>query len=567
MDHMTSKHMLKGTVAAMCLAGIVGWAHAAPVSDKMLAQEAGNSWLHTNGNWAGHRYSTLTQISKSNAKDLKVAWAVSVGGKTDAMATPLYHDGLLYFPQDNKVFAISADDGSIAWKYEHTLPEDWGGYNVPFFTGKHRGLAIYGDHVYFLSNDNQLHALHYKTGKAKFVKDYQADGFPYPKDFAKAQDSNGYVSTVGPLAVPGAILLPLNATDTGGLPGYVIAANPQNGNMMWKANMIPGPGEPGYETWPPGSYEYGGAGPWIVGSYDPDLKMYFTGTANAYEWNPKNRGGGEMDNVGAASIVAVNTTNGKVAWRYVGVPGDPWDYDIPSTPLVINIDGRKTIVQPNKTGYIHHLDARTGKFLKADLFVDKINWITGYDRNGRPMGQIPLPQEGGDPVEVWPSLLGGVNMYPAAYNPKNGLIYLPATEAGMMYGFEDIKVIANVRHFGAYQEFIWEDEIDKAVNVKTGKEIWRDRQVGKPGYAGGMLTTAGDITVYTTQGGNFKVVDANTGKELYSLNLRTAAKSGPLTFMHKGKQMIVQALGGQAQFGRDDILKTEFGHVIVAFSR
>jgi alcohol dehydrogenase (cytochrome c) len=265
MDHMTSKHMLKGTVAAMCLAGIVGWAHAAPVSDKMLAQEAGNSWLHTNGNWAGHRYSTLTQISKSNAKDLKVAWAVSVGGKTDAMATPLYHDGLLYFPQDNKVFAISADDGSIAWKYEHTLPEDWGGYNVPFFTGKHRGLAIYGDHVYFLSNDNQLHALHYKTGKAKFVKDYQADGFPYPKDFAKAQDSNGYVSTVGPLAVPGAILLPLNATDTGGLPGYVIAANPQNGNMMWKANMIPGPGEPGYETWPPGSHEYGGAGPWIVG--------------------------------------------------------------------------------------------------------------------------------------------------------------------------------------------------------------------------------------------------------------------------------------------------------------
>jgi len=53
-------------------------------------------------------------------------------------------------------------------------------------------------------------------------------------------------------------------------------------------------------------------------------KMYYTGTANAYEWNPKNRGGGEMDNVGAASIVAVNTTDGSVAWRYVGVPGDPW---------------------------------------------------------------------------------------------------------------------------------------------------------------------------------------------------------------------------------------------------
>ncbi len=567
MKHKATGLALKSVVAAMATAGLVGLVQAGPVSDAMLGAEAGESWLHANGNWAGHRFSTLNQIDNKNAGQLKLAWAVSTGGKTDAMATPIYHDGLLYFPQDNKVFAISADDGSIVWKYEHTLPEDWGGYNVPFFTGKHRGVAISGDHVYFLSNDNKLHALHYKTGKAKFVKDYQDKGLPYPKDFSKAQDSNGYVSTVGPLAIPGAILLPMNATDTGGLPGYVLAASPENGEMLWKANMIPVKGEEGYDTWPEGSHEYGGAGPWIVGSYDPELKMYFTGTANAYEWNPKNRGGGEMDNVGAASIVAVDTTNGKAVWRYVGVPGDPWDYDIPQTPMVINIDGKKTIVQPNKTGYIHHLDARTGKFLKADKFVDKVTWIKGYDSNGRPVGMVPLPEEGGDPVEVWPGLLGGTNMYPSAYNPKSGNIHIPAAESGMKYGFEDIKVIANVRHFGAYQEFIWGDEIDKAVNVKTGKEVWRDVQKGKPGYAGGMLTTAGGITVYTTQSGHFKVVDEASGKVLYDVKLGTAAKSGPMTFMHKGKQMIVQALGGQAQFGRDEILKTEFGHGIYAFTR
>ncbi len=558
---------LKGVVAALAVAGFASLAQAGPVTDRMLAAEAGDAWLHANGNWAGTRYSTLSQINSRNAKNLKVAWTTSVGGKTDTQATPIFHDGLLFLPQDNKVFAIRAEDGGIAWKYEHTLPEDWGGYNVPFFTGKHRGVAISGNYVFFLSNDNKLHALDYKTGKAAFVKDYQDEGFPYPKDFSQAGDSNGYVSTVGPLAINGAILLPLNATDTGGLPGYVVGVSPADGSVMWKANMIPGPGEDGYDTWPPGSHEYGGAGPWIVGSYDPDLKMYYTGTANAYEWNPRNRGGGEMDNVGAASVVAVNTTDGSVAWRYVGVPGDPWDYDIPSTPMVVEIDGKKTIVQPNKTGYIHHLDAKTGKFLKADLFVDKINWIKGYDKNGRPIGQIPLPEEGGDPVEVWPSLLGGVNMYPSAYNPKTGLVYLPATESGMMYGFEEIKIISNVRHFGAYQEFIWEDEVDKAVDLKTGKEVWRDRQVGKPGYAGGMLTTAGNITVYTTQGGTFKVMDAKSGKELYSLNLNIPAKSGPLTFKHKGKQYIVQALGSQAQFGRDEILGTEFGSAIVAFTR
>ena len=562
------KHLkLKGVIAALAMAGFAGLVQAGPVTDKMLAQDAGDEWLHANGNWAGHRYSTLKHIDSRNANRLHVAWMTSVGGKTDSMATPLYHDGLLFFPQDNKVFAINADDGSIAWKYEHTLPEDWGGYNVPFFTGKHRGLAISGMYVFFLSNDNKLHALNYQTGEAAYVKDYQADGFPYPKDFSQAGDSNGYVSTVGPLAIPGAILLPLNATDTGGLPGYVVAVNPSNGNVMWKANMIPGPGEAGYDTWPAGSHEYGGAGPWIVGSYDPDLKMYYTGTANAYEWNPKNRGGGEMDNVGAASVVAVNTGDGSVAWRYVGVPGDPWDFDIPQTPMVITIDGKKTIVQPNKTGYIHYLDAKTGKFLKATAFIDNINWIKGYDSNGRPMGQIALPQEGGDPVRVEPSLLGGVNMYPSAYNPKTGNVYLPAAESAMMYGFEEIKIISNVRHFGAYQEFEWGDETDKAVNVKTGEEVWRDTQTGKPGYAGGMLTTAGDITVFTTQGGIFKVLNARTGKELYSINLGITAKSGPMTFRHKGKQYIVQALGSQAQFGRDELLGIEFGSAIVAFTR
>ena len=91
---------------------------------------------------------------------------------------------------------------------------------------------------------------------------------------------------------------------------------------------------------------------------------------------------------------------------------------------------------------------------------------------------------------MWPSLLGGVNMYPNAYNPQTGNLYLAATNAGMKYGLEEIKVISNVRHFGAYQEFIWGNEIDKAVNVSTGAEVWRN-ELAKPGYAGGMLTTAG----------------------------------------------------------------------------
>ena len=157
-------------------------------------------------------------------------------------------------------------------------------------------------------------------------------------------------------------------------------------------------------------------------------------------------------------------------------------------------------------------------------------------------------------------------MYPNAYNPKTGDLYLAATNGSMKYGLEDIKVISNVRHFGAYQEFVWGNEVNLAVNAKTGKEVWRNEE-SKPGYAGGMLTTAGNVTVFTTQGGEFRVVDATTGKKLYSANLGTTAKAGPITFLHNGKQYVVQAVGGQPGFGRDEAHNLEFGSAVVAFTR
>jgi alcohol dehydrogenase (cytochrome c) len=562
MDRLVRKLLVAGIGLSLGLVAAVGLAQAQGVTDVMLAADPGESWLHTNGNWAGHRFSTLTQLNPGNVKNLRPVWLFSTGGKTDAQNTPLYHDGLVYFAQDNTVFAIDARSGRRAWKYEHKMPDDWGGYNVPFISGKHRGLAIYGENIYFLSNDAKLHAIHYKTGTAKFVKSWPE--FPAPKDFTKSQDANGYATTVGPMAIPGTIIVPMNGTDFGGLPGYVIGVNPENGDMKWKANMIPGPDEPGYDTWPPGSHEYGGAGPWISGSWDPEMKVYFTGTANAYEWNPKKRGGGKMDNVGAASVVAVNTETGKVNWRYTAVPGDPWDFDVPQTPMIISIDGQKTIVQPNKTGFIHYLDPKTGRFLRAVPFADKITWAKGYDANGRPIGQIDLPIEGGPKVEVWPHLTGGVNMYPNAYNPKTGFVYLPAVNRGMLYFYEDIKVISNVRHFGANWDWLWGYEVDLAKDVKSGREVWRD-QKGKDGYAGGMLTTAGNLTFYTSQDGTFQAVNATTGEILYAFNLGTTAYAGPITYMVDGKQCVVQVAGGTpAKFGYQEH-RMELGGLVAAF--
>ncbi len=51
--------------------------------------------------------------------------------------------------------------------------------------------------------------------------------------------------------------------------------------------------------------------------------------------------------------------------------------------------------------------------------------------------------------------------------------------------FEESKVISNVRHFGASK--------------------------GKSGYAGGMLTTAGELVFYGSETGQFQAMNASTG--------------------------------------------------------
>ncbi|MEE8303824.1 MAG: PQQ-binding-like beta-propeller repeat protein, partial [Candidatus Tectomicrobia bacterium] len=295
-------------VSVVLVVLMAGGAQAFPVRDSALAQPAGEEWLHVNGDWQGTRFSHLKQLNTFNVKGLKVAWVRALGGTTGLQATSIYHDGLLYIPLDNKVQAIDAKTGRRVWKFEHELPEDWGHWQFnDFLINKHRGVAIYNDKIYFLSNDNVLHALHYKTGEVAFSKKIRE----HPKTYESSEDAGGYLSTVAPLAIPGKILLPMNASDMGGKPGYVDAVHPDTGELLWSANMIPGPGEPGHDSWPGDSAKYGGAGPWITGSWDPALKMYFTGTANAYPYTPhserQGRGGGDYENVGAASIVAVNT--------------------------------------------------------------------------------------------------------------------------------------------------------------------------------------------------------------------------------------------------------------------
>ena len=113
---------------------------------------------------------------------------------------------------------------------------------------------------------------------------------------------------------------------------------------LWEFYTIPGPGEPGHETWPQAGewghvWEQGGAGVWHVGNADPDLRLVYFVTGNAVPMF-----GGEArrgDNLYTASILALDMDSGALRWHYQVVRHDLWDADVAVAPLLYEARGER----------------------------------------------------------------------------------------------------------------------------------------------------------------------------------------------------------------------------------
>ena len=221
---VTQTKIFAGWSVGLLALGLLGSASAsAGVTDADLAQAAGAEWLHNHGSWDGSRYSTLDEINADNASELKLAWTLSTGTTGNNQATPIFHDGILYFPiHGQTVMAVDARTGKEVWRYKHELPENYGGF-VPNFLGQiSKGVAIYKDRILFYTNDSKLVALHYKTGDKLFSVQVR----PYVHVNEAGEEQLGYYSTLAPLVVPGLVLLGQSHGEQGGSPAYLDAVNP-----------------------------------------------------------------------------------------------------------------------------------------------------------------------------------------------------------------------------------------------------------------------------------------------------------------------------------------------------
>ena len=72
---------------------------AADVTPERLANPEPGNWLMNHGTYDAQRYSPLGKINKATVRNLKLAYAVAIGGSSvneNLEATPLAEDGFLY---------------------------------------------------------------------------------------------------------------------------------------------------------------------------------------------------------------------------------------------------------------------------------------------------------------------------------------------------------------------------------------------------------------------------------------------------------------------------------------
>ena len=333
--------------------------------------EPGN-WLTYSGAYKSNHYSKLDEISRETVGDLELKWVFQAGTTDKLQSTPLVVDGVMYLTEgSNDVVALDARTGRAFWRYEHSLPE-----RINLCCGHvNRGLAMSGDRLYQGTLDGRFLALDSKTGAVLW-------------DRRLVDNTKGYSLTVAPLAVKNKIILG-TAGGEYGIRGFIDAYDPETGERIWRFHTIPGPGEPGHETWENDAWKTGGGSAWITGSFDPELNLLYWGVGNpAPDWNPEVRPG---DNLYTGSVVALDVDTGELKWHFQFTPHDEWDYDAVQIPVLVDREfrgrQRKLMLWGNRNAFYYVLDRETGEFLLGKAFTRQ-TWAKGLDEKGRPI-KIP----------------------------------------------------------------------------------------------------------------------------------------------------------------------------------
>jgi alcohol dehydrogenase (cytochrome c) len=525
-----------------------------------------HNWLLHHGNYEGWRFSQLKQINTGNVKNLRVAFTVALGGYESGgrykhgnlQATPIVEDGMMYVTDGwGSVYAIDVSNSkkaTIKWKFDPATDRAWAG-DVACCGVNNRGVALWKDKIISISLDGRLFSLNKATGEMVWERKVADPAF-------------AETLTLAPLVIRDLGIIGVAGGEYG-VRGWIDATDLNTGQQVWRTYTIPGPGEPGHETWKDGKerYKHGGGSVWETATYDPETDTFYQGIGNAGpDWDPEYRPG---DNKWAASVLALNPADGKIKWGYQYTPNDPYDFDEISEHQIINAkvngEDRKLVVHAARNGFYYALDRTNGSFILGKQYVDQLNWTPGLD----PKTGLPLNYNPNTDVQEYapgshssrarpksdrlcPSHYGGKNWEPGAYNPELGLLYIPSIE-----GCNTVETVEQKDFEDQGGPVKWRERFAggagrpterlygsiKALDPTTGETKVR-LKLEYPNYSG-ALATAGNLVFLGHYDGTFTAYDAKSLQELWSFNTGTGINAPAVTYAVNGKQYIAVLVGSR----------------------
>jgi quinoprotein glucose dehydrogenase len=331
-----------------------------------------------------NHYSTLSQITKENVAQLKLAWSYKAPDYGQMQMNPIVVDSILYgVTAALRVVALNATTGKEIWRF---------GDSLQVWHSTSRGVSFWkreNDKRILFTRGSDLYALDALTGRPIESFGHQGkidlrSGLP-----ENAKDKFVISNTPGTI-YKNLIVMPLRLSeDVGAPPGDIMAFNVITGKLEWVFHTIPEVGEPGYETWeanPRKSPLVGAANNWAGMAVDEAAEILYVPTGSAA---PDFYGGVRKgSNLYSNCLLALDANTGKRLWHFQFTHHDIWDRDLPAPPNLITVkrNGKKilAVAQVTKQGYVYVFDRKTGE----PLFDIK---------------EVPVPQSELEGEEAWPT--------------------------------------------------------------------------------------------------------------------------------------------------------------------
>ncbi len=578
--------LVLGGVVAMMMA-FSGQAMAVDTDAEQLERmKDPDQWPAPGRDFALTRHSELKDISTDNVNNLQMIWNQSTGALRGHEGQPLvikdvggkpmmfFISGCPSMANCNVVQALDLSDPDHpkqVWHYVKTTDRDESAIPRACCDTVNRGGSYADGKFVYGTLDGWVIALDAQTGKEVWVVKH-------------AWPERGETITPAPLIADGKVIIGFGG-DEFAARGRVVAYNLEDGKQAWlchstgtdeqvclndKTNEAnPHYGQAGHDlgvkTFPGDDYKIGGGAAWGWFSYDPELKLVYYSTGNPGLWSPQYRcpdktheecnsvdeelgeQQGRWDNKWSMTIFARKVEDGTAVWAYQMTPFDQWDYDGINENILtdMEIDGKtvKALTHFDRNGFVYVMDRTNGDLLRTHKYVTT-NWAEKIDmETGRPIKvREHSPLEVGRNVQTCPSAMGGKDQQPGSVDPKEPhVFYMPTnnwcmelepqerthTNQGTVYVFANVYM---------YPEKPGVTGKIKKFDALSGETVWEipDQY---PNWSGTMVTDGG-LMFYGSLGGDFRAVERDSGKIVWSRKLGSGIIGNPITYKVDGKQYV-----------------------------